>query len=302
MTTITVAVATCGRPDGLARCLDALATATRRPDEVIVVDQAPSPASHAAIANASVPVRHLLQGRTGLSASRNLALDRTTTDVLAVTDDDCVPDPGWVACIHDVVSEDDLAVLTGPILALGPRPPGGFGLSLRDGKDDVVHRQRVLPWLAGSGANLAASVPTLRAVGGWDERLGTGSPGKAAEDIALLDDLLRRGVPIAYDTRFVLRHEWADRRRRLATRWTYGHGLGAFLALRARDGDRFAARMLSAWTRPHAAALVTGLRRRDRDEIEGHARALVGMVVGIVYGIRVHGHPRRGPTTESTAP
>ena len=292
MSGITVAIATCGRPDGLARCLAALAAGTRRPDEVLVVDQGPPSTTPTPTAPDGLMVRRLTQERLGLSASRNLALDETRTPILAVTDDDCVPDDCWVETIHDVVATAGAPVLTGPIEPLGPRPPGGHAVSLRTGEDEV-HRTRVLPWRAGSGANMAARTDVLRAAGGWDERLGTGSPGRAAEDVALLDTLLRRGVAVHFDARFVLRHEWADRERRLATRWTYGYGMGAFLALRALDRDRFVRPMAAAWVRAHLGGFATALRAKDLDGMHGHVRSLVGLVAGTTYGLRVRRQPSR---------
>jgi GT2 family glycosyltransferase len=57
---ITVAVATCGRPDGLRRCLEALAGGTARPGEVIIVDQAPTARAQAAAdACTGLEVRYL---------------------------------------------------------------------------------------------------------------------------------------------------------------------------------------------------------------------------------------------------
>ena len=298
MTTgITVAVATCGHTDGLARCLAALASGTRTPDEVVVVDQAPSTRSRAVIDGCALPVRHLTQQRRGLSASRNLALDVATFPTLAVTDDDCLPDPTWVETVANATSMEPGVIVTGSILPLGERPPGGHAVSLRDGKDPVVFDHRVPPWFVGSGANMAGPTAVLRRLGGWDERLGTGSPGRAGEDVALIDTALRSSVPIRYEPAAVVRHEWTDRRRRLATRWSYGFGLGVFFALRGASGDAFVIRMMTAYLRPHVRAMAAGMAGFDTDRIAQHGRAMVGMVCGVLHGIRVRREPRRDGAT-----
>ena len=90
---VTVAVATCGRSEALARCLAGLRAQNAPADELLVVDQAPSAEARAVARSAGA--RYLEQPRLGLSASRNLALAEAAGDVLAVTDDDCVPDPAW---------------------------------------------------------------------------------------------------------------------------------------------------------------------------------------------------------------
>src|SRR5439155_17090850 len=230
---VAVAVATCGRPDGLARCLELVTAGTAQPGELIVVDQAPSPGARRAVeACTAVPVRYVEQPRRGLSASRNLALSLATRPVLAVTDDDCAPDPGWVAAIADAVDRrPEPAAVTGPVLPLGPQPPGMHGVSFRDRADAVDFRAPAIPWATGSGANFAARTHALRAIGGWDERLGTGTPGRAAEDSDLLYRILRDGGTVRYEPAAVVRHEWQTWSRRLATRWSYGFGIGAMCGL-----------------------------------------------------------------------
>ena len=127
---VTVAVAACGRTAGLVRCLEALASGTVLPREVIVVDQAPTAAARTAVAECRRPAaRYLEQPRLGLSASRNLALASAATALLAVTDDDCAPHEGWVAALAAALTRDPVpAAVTGSIVALGPRPPGAHAV------------------------------------------------------------------------------------------------------------------------------------------------------------------------------
>ena len=290
---VTVGVATCGRPDGLARCLRALAAQSLAPAEVIVVDQAPSAEARAAVAAAGPEnTRYLEQARLGLSASRNLALESAREGVLAVTDDDCVPDSGWLAAVAGAFEREPRpGAVTGPILPLGEGAPGTFAISLRDSDSAVDHSGRVIPWSVGSGGNCAARVSLLRDCGGWDERLGTGSKGQAAEDADLFYRLLTVGAVVRYEPGAVVRHEWQTRARRLATRSSYGHGVGAMSGLWLARGDAYALRMLASYSRLHVRPLLGGLRRRDRASAEEHGRALAALVPGLAYGLRA---ARRG--------
>ena len=285
---MTVGVATCGRPDGLDRCLRALAAQTAPPAEVVVVDQAPSDAARAAVESSGLAaVRYLEQARIGLAASRNLALESARHDVLAVTDDDCVPDAGWLAAIETAFERSPHAdAVTGPVLALGERPPGGHAISLRESMTPVDHAGRKVPWNVGTGANLAAPAALLRECGGWDVRLGTGSPGKAAEDADLLYRLLLHGAVVRYEPAAVVRHEWQTRERRLSTRWSYGYGVGAMCGLWLGRRDAFAIRMGAAYCRHHARELLRGVRHTDRSELAEHSRALAGVGPGLLYGLR----------------
>ena len=151
-------MATCGRPTSLARCLEALASGTTQPGETIVVDQAPSPVTRCIVEQCGIAgARYIEQRRLGLSASRNLALAAARGDVLAITDDDCAPDPGWVAALAAAFERDPQpAAVTGRVVPLGAQPPGTHAIALRTAPRAVDYRGRVLPWIAGGGNNFAA--------------------------------------------------------------------------------------------------------------------------------------------------
>jgi GT2 family glycosyltransferase len=295
---ITVAVATCGRPASLARCLEALARGTTLPRETIVVDQAPSPDSRRVVEQCRIArVRYLEQSRLGVSASRNLALAAASGVVLAVIDDDCAPDPGWLTALAAAFDRAPKpAAVTGPILPLGVQPPGTYAISLRTDARAVDYRGQVLPWIAGSGGNFAARRDVLRRHVGWDERLGPGSPGKAAEDADLLYRILRDGGIVRYEPAARVRHEWQTWARRLATRSSYAQGVGALCGLWLRRGDGFALRMLAAYAKDHRKALASAARRGDRRAITEHLRALAGLLPGLNYGLRL------GQGVERSAP
>lgn len=285
--TITVAVASCGRPQSLARCLAGIQAQRLAPAEVIVVDQAPSEEARAVVHDSGLNVRYQEQHRLGLSASRNLALALASSSVLAVTDDDCVPDPGWLEAISAAFRRRPRpAAVTGRILPLGERPPGGFAVSLRDSPQPVDHRGRQVPWGVGSGGNFAASVEVLRAVGGWDERLGAGTRGRAAEDAELIYRLLLSGELVRYDPAAIVHHAWQSRERRMATRWSYGFGVGALGGLRLAARDLFAMRLIWAYARHHLRLLARACRARVPTDVNGHIRALISVVPGLVYGLR----------------
>jgi GT2 family glycosyltransferase len=284
---LTVAVATCGRPEGLARCLQALAAGSVRPGEVIVVDQAPTAQARAVVVGSrGLAARYVEQPRLGLSASRNLALASATTPLLAVTDDDCAPHEGWVAALAAALARHPVpAAVTGPIVAVGPRPPGAHAVSLRVASAGVDHRGRVLPWHVGSGANFAAHTAVLERHAGWDERLGVGSPGRAAEDTDLLYRIMRAGGTVRWEPGAIVAHEWQTRARRMETRTSYAFGIGALCGLWLRRGDPYAARMLAAYARLHGSQLAGAVRRRDRGRVVEHARAVAAIAPGMVYGL-----------------
>jgi GT2 family glycosyltransferase len=291
---IAVGVATCGRPDALARCLGALAAQSTAPAQVVVVDQEPSTEASAAVASSGLAgARYVEQPRLGLSTSRNQALALCEAAVLAVTDDDCSPDPSWLAAIAAALARAPAPdAVTGPVLPSGEAPEGSFAISLRRSDAPVDHRGRAIPWSVGSGGNFAARTAALRAVGGWDERLGAGSRGQAAEDAELFERLLAAGMSIRYEPDAVVRHDWQSRERRLATRWSYGYGVGALCGLALARRDPYVLRMLGSYARLHVRPLLRGLVRRDGQAVAEHARAVASLGPGLVYGVAAARRPR----------
>jgi glycosyltransferase involved in cell wall biosynthesis len=125
---VSVVVATYARPRALGALVGALAVQTMDPRrfEVMVVDDG-SPDDTwdelTALA-AATPIRLLglrLEANQGQGPARNAGVARARAEVLAFTDDDCLPAPGW------------LEALTSPLVGSGPgvvvqgvtRPPGG---------------------------------------------------------------------------------------------------------------------------------------------------------------------------------
>lgn len=292
---LSIAVATCGRPESLARCLDALAAQSRAPDEIIVVDQDPLQETKDAIRSSGLTVRYFEQPKLGLSASRNLALSKASGTILAVTDDDCLPEAGWAAAIVEAFdSERSPTALTGPILApSGARPPGMCAISLRKSLVTEVFSSRTIPWYVGSGGNFSGDVGKLQRIGGWDERLGAGAPGMAAEDCDMIDRLLSAGEQVRYDAGAVVRHAWQTRERRLSTRLSYGYGIGALCGLRLAARDAFALRMLVSYARMHVRKLLEEVARANWSAARERIYALASVVPGCMRGLWVaHLQPR----------
>jgi GT2 family glycosyltransferase len=101
---VAVVVPTCGRSDRLARLIRALETQTISPEEfevLVVNDGSPDDTAQvleklAADSFLSLRVLHN-DKRCGPAAARNRGWMTTRAEVVAFTDDDCVPDPNWLS-------------------------------------------------------------------------------------------------------------------------------------------------------------------------------------------------------------
>src|SRR6185437_1026161 len=134
----------------------AVAGGATPPQRLLVVDQSGGTALRDAVEALAIPVELGAQPRLGLAASRNLALDRFSDSIVAVTDDDCVPDRDWLAAIvHAFAADPSLAAVTGPVLPLPPTAGRTEPVSTRSSSTARVFSGRVAPWHVGTGGNMA---------------------------------------------------------------------------------------------------------------------------------------------------
>ena len=96
MTTVTVCVVVKDRRELMRRCLDAVLA--QQPDEVVVVDNGSRDGTWEMLqeAAAATPGLRLAQDEGSLGHIRNLAARTASSDVVAFTDSDCRPRPGWL--------------------------------------------------------------------------------------------------------------------------------------------------------------------------------------------------------------
>jgi glycosyltransferase involved in cell wall biosynthesis len=288
---LTVAISTFERPDGLRRCLDALLGGKVLPAEVVIIDQSRDDSTRALIEDrqvGSVPIVYVHQQRRGLSASRNAAINHAKHPVLAFTDDDCMPDGAWVAAIESTfasASPPDAA--TGRVLPLGPDEPGTYSVSPRDSSVRADFSGRLIPWFIGTGGNFAVKREWLSRVGNYDERLGVGSPGKAAEDADFFYRLLRAGARVRYEPDALVYHERQSKNRRMTSRYSYGYGIGAFCGIWLCRRDPYALHILSYWVLNQCLGLARAIRRWHWMQAHESSLSLRGTLHGLLYGLRV---------------
>ena len=289
---ITVAIPTLDRPSQLARCLEGLFHGTVMPAEVLIVNQGQYSPVESMLeqlrSQYPIVIIHCAQPRTGLSAARNLAFTRAHCQVIAFTDDDCVPAPDWLAQVElTLISTPGADAVAGSILPLGEESLGLFPISIRASKQVRMYRGRALPWHVGSGGNFAIKRNWLLQVGGFDERLGAGSPGKAAEDTDLIYRLLRAGTVIRYEPDLVIYHERQDATHLIRSFWNYSYGIGAFTAKHFRRGDLYAAYILGVWLFWLVWRTASSIVRRNRLYAGEGLLSLRGCSHGLAYGFRL---------------
>jgi GT2 family glycosyltransferase len=291
---VTVAITTLDRPDALDRCLRSLADGSVLPAEVVVVDQSPGQTAKPVVARAGrLPACRYVHDRgEGLGRGQNLAVRASTQAAVAVLDDDCVAGERWLETAARLLDRDGLDLVGGRVLPLPDSRPGAVPVSSRTSERRVEFRGRTAPWALGSGNNFAFRRQWFERIGGCDERLGPGSPGRGGVDMDLFYRLLRAGARGRYEPDLLVYHEQKPPEDRLARRGPYGFGMAAACALWLREGrDRYAVRVFGQWLMLRARQLARAiLRARWRSAYEEFL-ILGGTAQGAVYGLRAARRP-----------
>lgn len=215
---VTVVIPAFNRRDLLSRTLSALDAQSFRDFEVLVVDDGSTDGADdeaAAAVVAGRPVRALRNAGRGAVAGRLTGVAASSAPILAFTDSDCEPDPGWLAAAVEQL-RGDAHLVCGPTVPARPVRPLERSVNERDGG--------LFPT-----CNLAVRRSTYEAVGGFDgaagDRWGFRASGRAkglgfGED-TLFGWAVARAHPTAYDERMLVHHHVfpADLREWLGRSW-----------------------------------------------------------------------------------
>ena len=285
-------VATRDRPELLRDALIAIQRASSPADELLVVDSASRDPSVGDVARSS-GATVLRCKRAGASRARNAGAAAASGAVIAFTDDDCRPRPGWTAALARPFADPAVGFVVGSVVLEAAADTGSeSGVSLLT---DLVPRTfggAVDPKDVGHGANLGVRREAFEAVGGFDEGLGPGTALAAAEDHDLFWRLLRSGWRGIYEpAAVVVHHQWRGRLASLAIEYRYGVGSGAVAAKVRRLDRKAGGRMLRRriWTDGSASAL-RNLRHGYGLATARDVVRLGGVAVGAVRGTVAHLH------------
>jgi glycosyltransferase involved in cell wall biosynthesis len=123
---VTIAIVVKNRKDLMSRCLDAVEAQEGADFDILVVDNGSTDGTYEYLverAASSTRQMTVLQELGSLGRVRNAALRAAQGEVVAFTDSDCVPSPGWLtAGLAGFAS--NVAVVQGRTVPL--RPPGSF--------------------------------------------------------------------------------------------------------------------------------------------------------------------------------
>jgi GT2 family glycosyltransferase len=217
--TISVLIPTWRRPDELANCLEALREQIVPADQIVIAARQDDHPTHHKLkalrlsGNLPAGVEVVMVGAVPLTESMNMGLQRTTGDLVALTDDDAVPWRDWLSRCQSYFEDPDIG--------------GVGGRDWQPHERQAVHRVGKVSWygrITGNhhrGTGPARDVDILKGVNacfrgdvlrsiGFDRRL-RGRANVTHWELSLCLALRRRGWRLVYDPVIGVEHRPAMR-------------------------------------------------------------------------------------------
>lgn len=278
---MSIVIPTLGR-EILASSLADIASGNTWPACLIVVDQGRNPRVEAwmgQLQRSGLKTRYLPSHQRGRASGINRGLELVQTRFVAITDDDCLADPGWLESLQRQLQAHPGAIITGRVEAADE----GETVALMRLPEPRVYRRPPLIFEPLCGGNMGVASEVIRKVGMFDEDPGV----RVAEDCELSYRALRARVPIRYAPEALVRHVgWRDEGARVEQYRAYARSHGVYYGKYLRKGDLFIAlRVLVHLSRAGKRWLRGALTAHRESRLHGGSY-LRGLLPGILQGLK----------------
>jgi GT2 family glycosyltransferase len=228
-----IIVPTYDRPEALTACVQAIRQLDYPQDrfEVIIVDDgSPVPVEgYGYHVQDDLTIRVLRQSNAGPASARNMGAQQARGDILAFTDDDCLPTTQW---LRELARSADEA----PTGLVGGRTVNGLDHNLYSTASQMIVDEAYAYFLSRdsdlrffASNNMAVSANLFQESGGFDPSFRT------SEDRDFCDRWIRRGHPLVYAPKaLVYHHHHLTLTAFCRQHFHYGRGAHQFHRVRAR--------------------------------------------------------------------
>jgi GT2 family glycosyltransferase len=275
-----VVIVTRNRHEFLRDAVRSILAGNRVPDEIVIVDQGDGAGDALASERGSYDLRLVQSSGGGSGRARNEGVLASRHPLVLLTDDDVLVDPAWIEQMLLALGRPgDRIVVTGRVLPVASSAPGR-PVSIKTDEEPQQYEGRL-----GADVLFGNSVALYRSafdeVGGFDERLGSGSRYSSADDNDLGYRLLEAGYRIHYVPEAVVHHRaWRQGRELRHRNWTYGRGQGAFYAKHLSLSDRHMAGRLAGLLLERTLAMIRRPPRKRSPFGHGELIYIVGVLSG----------------------
>jgi len=260
-----VIVCTRNRADSIGETLAAVSKLESPDFEVLVVDSSTElEREKTAQCARQYGAKYLLEPRRGLNIARNTGIANAAGDIVAFTDDDCIPEKPWLAQKLQNFSDASVWACTGRVVQHSRE--GASDLFEEVAGQDLGAERRVfsqadvhmgiafflgnlakvfakhmkssapVPYCIGHGSSMAFRKNIFPRIRTFDDRFGNGAPLGGCDDIEMFYRILRSGGRIVYEPTAVVRHKHRFAAQDVfQTRYGYSFGNATFMRVYRRD-------------------------------------------------------------------
>ncbi len=235
----------------MERALAALNAQEHPSFEIVVVDNDSSDRTADVVRQSGARYLHA-HSAFGIGACRRFAVEGARGEIVAFCDDDCVPEPGWIAAFErEFARRPTLALAGGQVINVGfaaEKEYKGLSRHLANGKCTFVNDPESAEYFGNMNLGLRRSA--VLAVGNYDPSMNV------MEELDLAERLRRAGYGVDYCPDAVLEHHHTgvSYKRRQRLRGPEWNRLSFFFAYHRPRSTR-------AWIR--FARVETGLLAKD---------------------------------------
>jgi glycosyltransferase involved in cell wall biosynthesis len=201
---------------------------------VIIVDNDPGDLDCRDLVEAT-GARYVREDRRGLDNARTTGLEAARGDLVAFTDDDCVPASRWLAGLDELFADGSVGAVTGPAFAYELDSPAQVRFEREGGFTRGALVRRRLDWTimspawaaaAGAGANMVFRRDALVELDvAFPPELDAGTPTESGGDMYALYRVLAAGWRVVYDPGTYVFHRHRPTPEALH-RAFFGYGVG----------------------------------------------------------------------------
>ncbi|MGE5263457.1 MAG: glycosyltransferase family 2 protein [Acidobacteriota bacterium] len=273
------------RPQMLSETVASILGADDVPTELIIIDQSDHPNLYLKELGTDRPckIQYIWTDIIGSSHARNRGVLAGSYDIVASIDDDMWVAPTWYgALVRTLVQGGPRCVVTGRVMPAPTKDKNSFVVAVHPWEEPKVYAGRIGRDILASG-HMAMYRSAFQEIGGFDERLGPGTPFPGAEDNDYGFRLLEAGYRIIYQPDSVIYHRaWRSNRDYVPLFWKYGRGQGAFYAKHLTWRDRYMLRRMAGDFGRYLRLLPERIRKGLLTQLLGATAFVLGIISGAV--------------------
>ncbi|NIP30865.1 MAG: glycosyltransferase, partial [Candidatus Dadabacteria bacterium] len=237
---ITAIITTKDRGESVCKALKSIGANNYQHCKVIIVDQSTDDSTQQAISRYlnEPDFTYIRSNSIGSSAGRNIAIENSETELIAITDDDCEVSEDWLNNMAEAFQSDErIGIVYGKVEPGRSVNRSEFITTYLENDSFTVKSIYDSKCLQGLSANMGITKSVWEKLNGFDEMLGAGVHFDSCEETDLNIRALLNGYYVHYSPVLTVKHHgYRDRRESQSLIEGYAYGNGALFAKHIKCG------------------------------------------------------------------